>query len=65
MDNKCHPFGKETEFSSEAYAPIDDTQELKKWYQEYRRKVLKLDIFKPIIKKYKKKKSYDKNRNKN
>jgi hypothetical protein len=64
MDNN-HPFGKQTEFTSEIYAPLDDTQELRKWYQEYRRKVLKLDTFKPVVKKYKKKKSYAKNRNKN
>lgn len=41
--------------------------ELKKWYQNYRREVLKLDLFeKPVkMKRYKKKKSNDKNRNKN
>jgi hypothetical protein len=65
MNNDYNPFGKETEFSSESYVILDDDS-LKKWYQDYRRKVLKLDTFKPLIKKYKKKKKiYDKNRNKN
>jgi hypothetical protein len=42
---------------------------LKKWYQEYRKQVLKLDRFPETIKVSKKKplkyKKYDKNRNKN
>lgn len=40
--------------------------ELKKWYQEYRKIVLKLDRFPEEHKPHKKfKKKYDKNRNKN
>jgi hypothetical protein len=35
----------------------EDSRELKKWYQEYRKKILKLETFKPVHykKPYKKK----------
>lgn len=46
---------------------IESELELKRWYQKYRREVLELDLFEKPVKtrKYKKKKSNDKNRNKN
>lgn len=56
MDNNYGQFGEEKErFFSDAYAPLDTPTGWNKWYQEYRRYILKLPKeHKPKYKKFNK-----------